>query len=164
MYTAHEPSGLVVLFMLLGVAFMLWVSYYLNKEGKHHSGYTNPHKEPYQQSTTPYVAKDTTAKPRNTWSTGLIAGERDTPPQALFFSCINGEYVEKPGPYEEEFLNSFELSAWKRKQKALKMGFWAPKKSKIPPNPELDAILDAKVAEIKSICQKAKQNQLNWPD
>ena len=164
MYTAHEPSGWVIVFMLLGVAFMLWVSYYFSKEKEYPSGYTNPYKEPHQQSKTTYVAKNTTAEPRNTWSAGLMAGERDTPPQALFFSCIKGKYVEKSGPYEEEFLNSFELGAWKRKQKALKIGFWAPKKSKIPPNPELDAILDAKVAEIKSICQKAKQNQLNWPD
>ena len=51
-------------------------------------------------------------------TTGLLAGERESPPRAEFFGRFSGEERGSTGPYEEKWLNTFELSHWNKRKVA----------------------------------------------
>jgi hypothetical protein len=48
---------------------------------------------------------------------GLLQGERETPPRATFFGREGGKPLNSQSELEPEWLNSFELAHWERQQK-----------------------------------------------
>jgi hypothetical protein len=49
---------------------------------------------------------------------GLVAGEKEHPPRSCFFSN-DTECLE--GPYEEKYLNIFEMNHWRRKKREMEL-------------------------------------------
>ena len=94
----------------------------------------------YNNSTLPKNNTYVAPKPKTTFfgnttnkTTGLVAGERVNPPRAVFFGRLDGEAREIAGPWEEKYLNTFELTYWK-KQKALKPALETDSTSENDPN------------------------------
>lgn len=69
---------------------------------------------------------------------GLIAGDRQKPPQAVFFGRLDGLPVAFTGLYEEKYLNQWEKKYWD-KQKAKDPSLYEASES-VNPSPGLEDI------------------------